>query len=130
MIWNISQNRPKFMLVTKEYPSTKLWILLLAFSVFNHLVILKARLLDLKLIIEELWKLEFDWGSVSLHEIKTIWIKLKVEINKTLQISLNCWYGFRHVDKMEVRLNIFLVNYFLSFCNSIVSGRKLCISSK
>ena len=85
-----------------------------------------------KVIIQELGKLKFDWGSKLPLEMETIWIKWKSGLAKISRVSLNRWYGFQHIDKMEVELNTFCdvsaqaygaVAYFVFSVNNI---RKNC----
>ena len=64
-------------------------------------------MLEPKLIIQELSKLKIDWDSEIPLEIETRWIKWKSGLGKISQVSLNRWYGFQHIGKMEVELNIF-----------------------
>ena len=132
MIWNINQDTLTFKPITREYLNTKRAILSLVSSVFNTLGILTPSLLEPNLIIQELWKLKIDGDSNIPLEIETRWIKWKSGLAKILQVSLNCWYGFQHVGKMEVKLNIFCdvsaqvygaVAYFVFSVNHI---RKNC----
>ena len=106
MIWNINQDTLTFEPVTREYANTKRGILSLISSVFDPLGILTPSLLEPKLIIHKLQKLKIDWDSKIPFEIETRWIKWKSGLDKILQVSLNHWYGFQHIDKMEVELNI------------------------
>ena len=108
MIWDINQDTLTFKPVTREYPNSKRGILSLVSSVFDPLGILTPSLLELKLIIQELWKLKIDWDSKIPLEIKTRWIKWKSGLGKISQVSLNHWYGFQHIDKMEVGTEYFL----------------------
>ena len=50
--------------------------------------------------------LKIDWDSKIPLEIETRWIKWKSGLDKIMQVSLNCWYGFQHIGKVEVELNI------------------------
>ena len=134
MIWNINQDTLIFKPITREYPNTKRGILSLVSSVFDPLGILTPSLQEPKLIIQELWKLKIDWDSKIPLEIETRWIKWKSGLHKISQISLNRWYGFQHIDKMKVELNIFCdasaqaygaIAYFVFSVNHI---RKNCKS--
>lgn len=106
MIWNINQDTPTFKPVNREYPNTKRGMLSLVSSVFDPLGILTPSLLEAKLIIQELWKLQIDWDSTIPLELEIRWIKWKGRLDKISRVNLNRLHGFQHLDKMEVELNI------------------------
>ena len=116
MIGNINQDTLTFKSITREYPNTKRGNLSLVSSVFEPLGILTPNLLEPKLIIQELSKLKINWDSEIPLEIETRWIKWKSGLDKISQVSLNRWYGFQHIGKMEVELNIFCHAICFCFC--------------
>lgn len=106
MIWNINQDTLTFKPVNREYPNTKRGMLSLVSSVFDPLGILTPSLLEAKLIIQELWKLQIDWDSTIPLELEIRQIKWKDRLEKISRVNLNRLHGFQHLDKMEVELNI------------------------
>ena len=69
LIWNIQKDTFTFKPIIKYYPNTKCGTLSLMSSIFFPLGIITRRLLQHKLIVQQLWKQNIDWDEF----IKTVY---------------------------------------------------------
>ena len=64
IIWKIKNDTLKVDLVPKTFPPTKRGVLSQFCTIFDPLGILNPFILELKLIVQELWRWKIEWDSV------------------------------------------------------------------
>ena len=64
IIWKIKDDTLKVDLVRKTFPPTKTGVLSQLCTTFDPLGILNPSILELKLIVQELWRRKIEWNSI------------------------------------------------------------------
>ena len=64
IIWKIKDDTLKVDLVRKTFPPTKTGVLSQLCTIFDPLGILNPSVLELKLIVQELWRRKIEWNSI------------------------------------------------------------------
>ena len=73
MLWNFHSDTLAVKVEHKNVPETKRGILSYISTVFDPIGILSPLLLTPKLIVQELWKMQYDWDEQISEPILTKW---------------------------------------------------------
>ena len=73
-------------------------ILSLTSSKFDQLGLIAPALIELKWIIQQLWKRKIDWGDLLPLDLTKHWQKWLDNLPDIQNITINRWYGSKGTD--------------------------------
>ena len=94
IIWKIKSDTLKVDLVWKTFPPTKRGVLSQLCTIFDPLGILNPCILELKLIIQELWRRKIEWDSIIPKDLLDQLNKFQNGFIYLESIEINRYYGF------------------------------------
>ena len=94
IIWKIKGDTLKVDLVRKTFPPTKRGVLSQLRTIFDPLGILNPCILELKLIVQELWWGEIEWDSIMPKDLLDRFNKFQNGFIYLENIEINRYYGF------------------------------------
>ena len=107
MLWNFHSDTLAVKVEHKNVPETKRGILSYISTVFDPIGILSPLLLTPKLIVQELWKMQYDWDEQISEPILTKWRRWKETFEQLENVKLPRWYGFHIQEVKRVELHVF-----------------------
>ena len=94
IIWKISCDTLKVDLIWKTFPPTKRRVLSQLCTIFDPLGILNpCILLELRLIVQELWRQKIEWDSIISKDLLDRFSKFQNGFIYLENIEINCYYG-------------------------------------
>ena len=94
IIWKIKSDTLKVDLVRKTFPATKRGLLSQLCTIFDPLGILNPCILELKLIVQELWWRKVEWDKIISKDLLDQFNKFQNGFIYLENIEINCYYGF------------------------------------
>jgi hypothetical protein len=105
--WDIPTDTFTFTFKFIDAPASKRGILKVTCSLFDPLGILVAFILIAKLLLQELWRLGYDWDTELSPDLIPHWEKWKKAARKVSQVSIpRCFYS-AGTSITEIQLRIF-----------------------
>ena len=94
IIWKIKSDTLKVDLVRKTFPPTKRGVLIQLSKIFDPLGILNPCILELKLIVQELWRRKIEWDNIIPKDLLDRFNKFQNGFIYLENIEINRYYGF------------------------------------
>ena len=104
LLCDVKTNKLTFQHSPKSLPNTKGGIFSLVASIFHPFGIVKAAILEVKLIIQSLWKLKVDSDD---HIPKDILQRYQQFLNELHYISISRWFSLDVGKSPDVELHIY-----------------------
>ena len=106
ILWDVNNDEFKINLNEKDFACSKRGILSCLCSVFDPLGILIPYTLELKLLIQELWRRKINWDDELPQDVQSRWVEWKKQSSLLSSISINRYYGF-DIGKVHLELHCF-----------------------
>ena len=106
ILWNPGTDPLQIKVTAKDAPLTKRGFLSYTSWIFNPLGILVPIILELKLIIQSLWKQTTDWDSEIPTDLKQRFLLWKEKLQSWDVIQIPRWYGLN--SSTDAELHIFM----------------------
>ena len=107
IIWKFKSYTLKVDLVRKTFPPTKRGILSQLCTIFDPLGILNPCILELKLIVQELWRRKIEWDSIISKDLLDRFNKFQNGFIYLENIAISRYYGFDS-SRETTELHIFV----------------------
>ena len=106
-LWNVTDDVITYSSSLKEGPTTKRGIMGTTCSLFDLIGFLSPFILIPKMLLQELWRLGYDWDSPVDDNILAVWIKWLEGVKRVPEIKLDRCYNRSDEPVTEVQLHLF-----------------------
>ena len=93
--------------VDNDLPVSKRGILSFISSIFDPLGMITPAILEPKLIIQELWRRNVDWGDELPSELKYCWEEWKKTLQDLPSMEIPRWYDIDFTNEQGPQLHVF-----------------------
>ena len=135
LLWNVKNDKLTFQHSPKNLPNTKRGILSLVASIFDPLGIVTPAVLEVKLIIQSLWKLKVKWDDHIPKDILQCYQQWLNELHHIKEISISRWFILDVGKKSDIELHIYsdasnLAYGAVAYFKCITSNKSIFVLSK
>ena len=104
IVWDQKSDQITVQSLSKEIEDSKLSCVS---SIFDPLGIVTPALLEVKLLIQELWQQKLEWDDKIPIDLLEKWMQWKSSLDKLETIQITRWYGFIQAPNLNLQLHVF-----------------------
>ena len=116
ILWDINNDTLKLNLITKIFSDTKRGVLSFLCSIFDPLGFLNPCLLEIKLLIRDLWRKRLNWDDLLPSDLQKKWKYIQENFNYVYKIEVPRFYGF---NSLKGATELHLFSDFSSYALSV-----------
>ena len=94
ILWDINNDTLKLNLITKRFSDTKRGVLSFLCSIFDPLGFLSSCFLEIKLLIQDLWRNKLNWDDLLPSDLQKKWKYIQENFSYVYKIEVPRFYGF------------------------------------
>ena len=106
-MWNVKNDVISFSSTLKDNPTTKRGIMSTTCSLFDLIGFLAPFIVIPKLLLQELWRLGYDWDSPVDGPLLCKWLKWLEGVKRVSEVQLDRCYNLSDQQVSEIQLHVF-----------------------
>ena len=116
ILWDINNDTLKLNLIAKKFSDTKRGVLSFLYSIFDPLGFLNLCLVEIKLLIQDLWEKKLNCDDILPRDLQKKWKYIQENFNCVCKIEVSRFYGFNSL-KVKQSCICFLILQVTSLCS-------------